>query len=63
MFVISFEFNGVDKPHFGVYRLRLYVAMNRKFVFLLRCVSVLYICSFLRCPAVRTDVSKIKEIS
>ena len=59
----KFKFNGGDKLHFGVYRVRLYVIINRIFVFLLRNVSDLYSCSFSRCPPVRTDVSKIKGIS
>ena len=59
----KFKFNGGDKLHFGVYRVRLYVIINRIFVFLLRYVSDLYSCSFSRCPPVRTDVSKIKGIS
>ena len=32
----KFKFNGGDKLHFGVYRLRLYVVINRIFVFLLK---------------------------
>ena len=59
----KFKFNGGDKLHFGLYRLHLYVVINCIFVLLLRYISVLYSCSFSRCPSVRTDVSKIKGIS